>query len=499
MERGDGRREAMKRDPSQRPQRKRNHLELSPMDRGKDRMTTRADRGNTARKKQKPQIAFGRRVPVQNRNVENEVKTHSVMPHPSTLDAEWSQVPTETIQRKRTKTRNETKQDKKPGGSERRRDDESSLIEGLVDLMLTTTRHVASNVGMTSTFPVHDVTSLSSQKQTEVDSCMHLPIRWRSPAETMKRFSHHGNGQIGDPPKDVFAGVMPDLSLKQPPKDYWTEIVGVRNNDLNSDDLVKQFIEDLIEKTTVEEERSQAMPKVPCRTPMSISPMPNPLRKENASDSISIVQNIEKTPKPVDHTSPAMTVRTTGEKRGAVHGCRDQSIQTSPKTREMITDGPLESHRGEVLGTDTTAADEAGQLRQTTTSEAHQRLWRPTMSFYAACASADSETRSSENTEEPIASSHDDGSMDTISRSQAQVFERRSTVPVKETLKWKHFRAQLYKERRQRCVRRHGIYDPLLFTSSTESNTTSESEFSSSFLKCDGGAVNNLTLPACQR
>ena len=426
------------------------------------------------------------------------MKTHSVLPHPLRLDSEWNQIPTETIQRKRTRTRNETKPDKKPDASERK-DEEASLIEGLVDVMLSTTRRSASNAGIASTFPVHDVPSPRSQRQTELDSLMHLPIRWRSPAETMERFGHDSNEPIGDAVKDI-VDAMPDLAVKQQSRDYWSEIVGVRKNDRNSDDLVKQFIDDLIEKTTVEEARSQALHKCSHSIPTSVLPKPNLLQKESAMDSTSIGQNTIKVPKRSDHTSPALSVKTTGEKTGAGHDCRD-SIQMSPKTRERIADGSLASaHPAEVLSTDITAAGETAKLRQTTTPEAHQRLWRPTASFYAACISADSETRSSECTEGPIASSQDDGSVDTHSRSQTQVLEhRRSKVPVKETLKWKHFRAQLYKERRQRCVRRHGIYDPLLFTSSTESNTTSESEFSISFHKCDLEAVKNLTLPACQR
>lgn len=288
---------------------------------------------------------------------------------------------------------------------------------------------------------------------------MHVPINWK-PCRDFQTSTSQTRllGDLGecDPCRDLLEHFP---SPKEQPKDYWAEMVEPLELSSTSDDLVKQFLEQLAEREHIEpsqpsssNEPTQSRSTLEAiHKPQSSSPNPQeqPCVLQKTIETSPMIKKSNK-----DTTKPVSL----GKSREKTKLREDESTRSDAIVNVVKTAPSVQS----------TIERASPQNSKTCTS----RLWRPSAEFYASRHSKDKSTTIEETQIVPEATK-------TESHSSESSFETEISCEsrfLKDTEEWKIFKQQHYKAQRQRLTQRHGIYDPLLFTSS-ESMSTSESEF----------------------
>ena len=262
-------------------------------------------------------------------------------------------------------------------------------------------------------------------------------------------------------------------------RDHWTEAAARSKTSPTSDELLHGFLDQLATKEIADQRKTHVLSTRlhSVGTPLTEAPTsaaPQPSRASSDHRQIETEVDQSKTAVlPEGNTSTDSNLPTVE--------CRPKCNPTQCATTSVQTDATEHKDKG-VSASANIDLSIAPPPIEKSPSLPPQRLWRPTAEFYEAHKAKDADCSSSSSISAAITSAiaSDTGSTSTTTESES-TSSKASTKPklAKDSSKWKQFRHHVYKVQRQRLLQRHRIYDPMLFTSSSSNDSTSESELSS--------------------
>lgn len=358
---------------------------------------------------------------------------------------------------------------------------DTPFVNELVDALLTTAHDATSRVVSPDGFKT--VTEEKTRTR-ELDTGMYLPISWQPRCKSRQESSVDDFFSRGceayEPMKDLF-DLLPreENTLKDP----WTTMVSRPRNEPSSDDLMKQFLGNLAERQIQEETRNSTLNNklhsihqtidVPTVEPSGSVQKHSESCQQSHSNSTEIASRTD-----IEASSKTPS-ETATEKPSQIKETADTGAQTrldkKPTMLTVATETKLEQQPSEI----------SNQSQANKPVRHLSRLWRPTLDFYESLRLEDTEAPSSDNSSRTETANPDSQDLTSISSESEQASCIKQKRLVKDSATWKHFKQQHYSAQRQRLISKHGIYDPLLFTSSSESKSTSASEFSVCFSKLD--------------